>query len=150
IVSLLETRPVIRDAAQAAEVFTRILASPRGAYPILQRMADLAILGWLLPEVGETLNLIPYDPSHDYTVGQHTLYVVRNLDSLRAAEGSEEMREFRQIMAELPHPEHLYLAALLHDAGKGADDRPHSEVGEEMAAEVCRRLQWSASAAANV
>src|SRR5205807_5918986 len=59
--------------------------------PILQRMADLGILAWYLPEFGETLDLIPYDPSHDYTVGQHTLYVIRHLDSLRFAEGAEEM-----------------------------------------------------------
>jgi [protein-PII] uridylyltransferase len=150
IVDLVETRPVIHDTEQAAEVFTRILASPHGAYPTLQRMADLGILGWLVPEVGEILNLIPYDPSHDYTVGQHTLYVIRNLDALRAADLGEEMRDFRQIMAELPHPEQLYLAALLHDAGKTTDERPHSEVGEELAAEVCARLRWGAHAAANV
>jgi len=150
ILDLLDMNPVIRDEAQAAEVFTRILASPRGAYPILQRMADLGILGWLLPEFGDTLNLIPYDPSHDYTVGQHTLYVVRNLDSLRAPEGPEDTRDLRQIMAELPNPEQLTLAALLHDAGKTTNERPHAEVGEELAREVCRRLRWDEQAAANV
>lgn len=150
ILDLLEMRPVLRDEAQAAEVLTRILASPRGAFPILQRMADLGILDWLLPEVGDTLNLIPYDPSHDYTVGQHTLHVIRHLDALRSPEGPEETRDFRQIMAELPHPEQLILAALLHDAGKAMDDRPHSETGEELAAEVCRRLRWDAQATANV
>jgi [protein-PII] uridylyltransferase len=113
-------------------------------------MADLGILGWLLPEMGEIMNLIPYDPSHEYTVGQHTLYVTQHLDSLRSADGSEEMRDLRQIMGELPHPEQLYLAALLHDAGKTTDDRPHSETGEELALEVCRRLRWEESAAANV
>ncbi len=150
IVDLVETRTAIRDVEQASEVFTRILASPRGVYPTLQRMADLGILGWLLPEVREILDLIPYDPSHDYTVGQHTLYVIRNLDSLRGADMGEEMRDFRQIMTELPHPEHLYLAALLHDAGKTTDERPHSEVGEELAAEVCERLRWNEQATENV
>jgi [protein-PII] uridylyltransferase len=150
IVDLLATEPVIGDMERAGEVFSRILASPRGAYPILQQMADLGILGWLLPEFGGTLNLIAYDPSHDYTVGQHTLYVVQNLDSLRIPEGDEELRDFRQIMAELRHPEQLYLAALLHDAGKGMDDRPHSESGEDLAREICRRFGWTKEAAENV
>jgi [protein-PII] uridylyltransferase len=150
ILELLDARPNISDGAQAAEIFTRILASPRGAYSILQRMADIGILGWLLPEVGAVMNLIPYDPSHEYTIGQHTLYVIRNLDALRSAEGTEETRDFRLLMQEMPHPEQLYLAALLHDAGKAVPDRPHSEVGEEMAAEVCRRLRWDEQATANV
>lgn len=149
IPALLATHPTTREPAQASEIFTRILASPR-AYPVLQRMADLGILNWILPEVGEIMNLIPYDPSHDYTVGQHTLHVIRNLDSLREKEGPEEERDYRQIMAELPHPEQLYLAALLHDAGKITDERPHSEVGEELAERVCARLGWDEQASANV
>lgn len=150
IPALLATHPITRTPAEAAEIFTRILASPRGAYPILQRMADLGILHWILPEVGAIMNLIPYDPSHDYTVGQHTLHVIRNLDSLREKEGPEEERDYRQIMAELPHPEQLYLAALLHDAGKITDERPHAEVGEELAERVCNRLGWDEQASANV
>ncbi len=149
ILDLLDTGAIIRDQERAGEVFARILGSPRGAYPILQKMADLGILGWLLPEVGATLDLIAYDPSHDYTVGQHTLYVIRHLDSLRAAEGDEDMRDFRQVMSELRNPEHLYMAALLHDAGKGMGDRPHSESGEDLARVVCGRLGWPESATEN-
>jgi [protein-PII] uridylyltransferase len=150
IPALLSTHPTTRTPAEAAEILTRILASPRGAYPTLQRMADLGILGWILPEVEQIMNLIPYDPSHDYTVGQHTLHVIRYLDSLREKEGPEEERDYRQIMAELPHPEQLYLAALLHDAGKITDERPHAEVGEELAKRVCARLRWDEQATANV
>ncbi len=150
IVELIAANPTIRDQQEAAEIFTRILASPRGAYPILQIMADLGILGWLIPEFGAVMNLIPYDPSHDYTVGQHTLYVIRNLDALRTADGGEENRDFRLLMSELPHPEQLYLAALLHDVGKIDDVRSHSELGEEIAGAICRRLRWSPQATANV
>src|SRR5207253_6847569 len=58
IVELLSRSPATRDMDQAASVFTRVLSSPKGAHPILQLMADLGILGWILPEVGEILNLI--------------------------------------------------------------------------------------------
>lgn len=150
VVELVQTRPVIQDEIRAAEILTRILASPRGAYPVLQRMADLGVLDWVLPEVGAILDLIPYDPSHDFTVGQHTLHVVRALDALRTAEGPEETRDFRNLIAEMPHPAELYLAALLHDAGKVSDERPHSETGAEIAVDVCRRLRWSERATANV
>src|SRR5438046_5712150 len=36
IADLVATQPVIRDVEQAAEVFTRLLAYPGGAFPILQ------------------------------------------------------------------------------------------------------------------
>ena len=150
IIELCGAAPEMRDPRLAGEILERILGSPKGAYPSLQRMADLGILDWLMPEVGRTLGLIPYDPSHDYTVGQHTLFLTRHLDSLRAASGSEDTADLRRIMADLPHPEQLYMAALLHDAGKVDAERPHSEVGEELADEVCSRLQWDPRAVENV
>ena len=150
IIDLLGRNPVTQDSVQASEVLTRILASPQDAYPILQQMADLGILGWILPEVGQIMNLIPYDSSHDYTVGQHTLYVTRQLDSLRVSEGPEELSDLRRIMADLTHPEQVYLAALLHDTGKSVEDRPHSVVGEELADAVCLRLGWNSHASDNV
>lgn len=150
VVQLVSGNPETHDQQQAAEVFTRILAHTSGAYPILQQMADLGILGWILPEVGHIMDLIPYDSSHDFTVGQHTLEVIRHLDSLRAREGSEETSDLRRIMQDLPHPERLYLAALLHDAGKADDSRHHSETGEDLAREVCKRLRWSEEASRTV
>jgi [protein-PII] uridylyltransferase len=148
--ALSSRRPPIHETGLAGEIMARILASPRGVYPILQRMADLGILEWLIPEVGQTLSLIPYDPSHDYTVGQHTLYLLRHLDSLRSPAASEETNDLRRILTDLPNPEQLYMAALLHDAGKADESRPHSEVGEDMAKTVCERLNWDETAASNV
>ena len=53
-------------------------------------------------------------------------------------------------MLELPSPEQVYLAALLHDAGKAYHGRPHAETGAEMADAICRQLNWSDAARANV
>lgn len=149
-VALVEIEPVLPDAVQSALVFTRILSRRGGVYSILQKMADLGILGWYLPEFGRLMDLIPYDPSHDHTVGQHSLRVVRNLEALLEAEGPEEFAEMRRVMEELPHPEQLFLAALLHDGGKATPGRPHAEISEELAEVVCRRLNWTDEAAANV
>ena len=150
ILGLLDTEPVLNHANDAAEIFTRMLAFPGGAWPILQKMAELGILAWILPEIEGIMNLISYDPSHDYTVGQHTLYVIRTLDSLRKPEGSEESRDFRNVMSSIPHPEQLYLAALLHDAGKSEPGTPHSESGEALAQKVCCRLGLDERASLNV
>jgi len=150
ILNLLETHPVSTEHRQAADIFTRILASPRGVWHMLEKMATLGILGWMFPEVAGIMNLISYDPSHDYTVGQHTLYVIKNLDNLRLYDVPEELKEYKQVMAEIPNREQLYLAALLHDAGKRYPEFPHSEVGETLARQVCKRLFWDDTATENV
>jgi [protein-PII] uridylyltransferase len=149
-VALVATNPVLPEPHLAAQVFTRLLSQTGRVYPILQKMADLGILGWYLPEFGAVLDLIPYDPSHDYTVGQHSLLVIRQLDALLEPGGSEERAEMRRALLELAHPEQLMLAALLHDCGKADPNRPHSEVSEELAIRVCARLGWSEEATANV
>ncbi|MCW3100077.1 MAG: UTP--GlnB [Chthonomonadaceae bacterium] len=150
MVALVASRPIVKDPQQSGEVFTQILAHRGRAYPTLQRMADLGILGWFLPEFQAIFDLIPYDPSHDHTVGQHSLLVVRTLEALLQSTEPEEQVEMRRIYEELPNPEQLILAALLHDSGKAFHDRPHSEVSEEIVAVVCKRLGWSESATANV
>ncbi|HZO88314.1 MAG TPA: HD domain-containing protein [Chthonomonadaceae bacterium] len=150
IVTLAQTRPALADPLAAAQVFTRILSKTGKVYPILQRMADLGVLGWFLPEFGDLMDLIPYDPSHDYTVGQHSLLAVQHLEELLTAEGSEDLMEMRRLLEELPHPEQLILAILLHDSGKATPGKPHAEVSEEVAEAVCRRLGWPEEAAANV
>ncbi len=137
------------EAREAGQVFTRLLSKPGRVYPTLQKLADLGILGWFLPEFGALMDLIPYDPAHDFTVGQHSLRVIENLDALALGSDADDA-EMRRIYAELPRPEILALAALLHDCGKRVPGRPHSEVGEEIAQAVCRRLGWTQEAADTV
>ena len=140
-VSALVKKPEIRDMAEASEVFTTMLSRLGKVYPTLQKMADLGILGWLLPEFGALMDLIPYDPSHDHTVGQHTLLVIKNLEALLKPENDEEA-EMGLLLRNLPHPEYLMMAVLIHDAGKATPGRPHSEIGTEIVEVVCRRLGW--------
>jgi [protein-PII] uridylyltransferase len=96
------------------------------------------------------MDLIPYDPSHDYTVGQHTLFVIKHLEALLSADANDDLIEMRRVLEELPNPEQLMLAALLHDSGKAEAGRPHAEVSEEIAEVVCQQLGWTPEAAANV
>jgi len=150
ILNTLRTQPALTDGISASQGLTQILSCRGKIYPIVQIMADLGVLGWLLPEFEALMNLIPYDPSHDHTVGQHTLYVIQNLEALLTLSGDEETSTMRGLFVDLPHPEHLLMAALLHDAGKAHPGRPHALVGEDMARETCKRFGWSEEATANV
>lgn len=147
---LLKLNPILTDPERTSQVFTRILSNRGKVYPILQKMADLGILGWYLPEFGNLMDLIPYDPSHDFTVGQHTLNIIKQLENLQTSPEGEEQTEMRGILENLLNPEQLMLAVLLHDSGKAIPGRPHSETGEEIAQAVCSRLGWNVKAAENV
>ncbi len=150
IEEILQKAPTDYDLAQAGAVFTRILSAPSRVYLTLQRMADTGVLRWFLPELGDTLDLIPYDSSHDYTVGQHTLYVVKYLEELGNSSGDEETADLHRIFADLGSREVLYLAALLHDAGKIQTDTSHSEAGAALSRTITRRLQWDEKRAGDV
>ena len=149
-IALAEMNPVLIEEENAARIFTAIISQVGSIAPILQQMADLGILGWFLPEFAPLLNLIPYDSSHDFTVGQHSLEAIANIERLLTHAATDEEMTMRRVLQEMPHPEQLILAALLHDAGKAIADKPHSETGEAMVEAVCRRLHWPEDAIANV
>jgi [protein-PII] uridylyltransferase len=73
---------------------------------------------------------------------------VSNLEALLTSE-SEEDAEMRRVLEDLPNPEQLMLAVLLHDSGKAVPG-PHAETGEVITAQVCARLGLSEEAAGNV
>ncbi len=94
------------------------------------------------------MDLIPYDPSHEYTVGQHTLRILHYLDQIAdtrendalARQAGEEWPDMRRVLKELGHPEQLMLAVLLHDCGKSLPGGTHMDVGAELAERVCRAI----------
>ncbi len=147
--SVAGSRPQTRDPKHLAETFLSILQSPTGVARALRQMADTGVLGWILPEYEQTRKLIPYDPSHEFTVGEHSLRVVENLEALNSIT-DPHYADYRRIFQETPHREVLYLAALIHDAGKALPDQDHSEAGAALAVEVGRRLFLSEDAIADL
>lgn len=99
----------------------------------LMSLARCGVLDGLLPELTACRHLMPRDSSHQFSVYQHTIEVVRKLESLKPG------TFLGDLMSSLPSRGPLFLAALLHDVGKSDLSRPHSESGAEMAESVCRR-----------
>ncbi len=147
--SVSRSSPRTRDPKHLAETFLSILQAPAGVSRALRQMADTGVLGWILPEYEATRTLIPYDPSHEYTVGEHSLRVVENLEQLGTI-ADPHYADYRRIFQETPHREVLYLAALVHDAGKATPDQDHSEAGAILAEDVGRRLYLSEDAIADL
>jgi len=135
----LQSRPAPADPPLAGRVLARLLTAGRNVADALDRLEGQGALAWLIPEFGPLMALIPYDAAHDYTVGAHSLRVVRNLEDLKAEGRSPEGR---RLMGEVAKPETLYLAGLIHDIGKQWSSGPHAETGAEAAAHICERLGW--------
>jgi [protein-PII] uridylyltransferase len=116
----------------------RFLKPRPGLYARLSEMHDSGWLGRLLPPFRAITSRVVRDFYHKYTVDEHTLQAVRNLERL-AANGDGRQR-FAAVLAEVPAPELLVLALLLHDVGKGSEG-DHAEVSARMAESVLDTLQ---------
>ncbi|GIV10237.1 MAG: bifunctional uridylyltransferase/uridylyl-removing enzyme [Fimbriimonadales bacterium] len=135
------------DPAAVGAALRELLSRPGEVYRVLEPMARLGVLGWAFPPFRALMSLPAGDPTHDYTVGEHTLQAIRLLDSYAQGEGNPL---WRTLLEQLPAPELLYMALLLHDAGKVDPTRPHAEVGAEQARQSLSALGWSAAEIAEV
>jgi [protein-PII] uridylyltransferase len=113
----------------------------------LRSMHALGVLELLIPEFHGIDALVIRDAYHRYTVDEHTFVLVDTLHGLenaqKGAKGEWAMR-LGGVLRELPHPELLYLAALLHDTGKGRSTGDHTLESARMAESVMDRLELDA------
>lgn len=126
--------PRFRAALRPEVSGNDVMRSLAGGEPIVRAWDRCGVLEELLPELTACRSLYPGDASHSYTVFEHTLRVVRNLSRIPAT------GPLAAVASEVSDPAPLLLAALLHDVGKRSEVGRHSEVGEQIAIEVCRRL----------
>jgi [protein-PII] uridylyltransferase len=129
--------PQARDRA----TLMRFLKPRAGLYARLSEMHDCGLLGRIFPEFQAISWRVVRDFYHKYTVDEHTLLTIRNLERLWVGDTTTRLR-FRSILSDLPAPELLVLALLFHDVGKWRDD-DHALESVRMAADVLDRLHLS-------
>ncbi len=134
---------VFRADAQARELFLELVRDLL-AVPTLERMARLGVLGRYLPAFGKVAGRMQYDLFHAYTVDEHTLAVLRNIESFARPESIERFALGHELWHQLRKPELLVLAGLFHDIAKGRGG-DHSELGEVDAREFCEAHGLSAA-----
>tara|TARA_Y100000588_G_scaffold333041_1_gene371697 strand:- start:11883 stop:14546 length:2664 start_codon:yes stop_codon:yes gene_type:complete len=130
----------LRSSPRASKIFLDILRSPAGVARTLKLMHELGVLGAYLPEFGGLTCLVQYNLYHIYTADEHTLVAVENLENLRRDDLTQDLRSLSRVFSEVARPELLYLALLLHDAGKAVRGQDHSVVGARMARDLLGRL----------
>jgi [protein-PII] uridylyltransferase len=113
----------------------------------LRMMHTLGILELLLPEFHGIDALVIRDAYHRYTVDEHTLVVIDTLHGLeqpQTGQMSVWAGRFGGILRDVQHPALLFLAALLHDTGKGRSSDNHALESARMAENVAGRLALDA------
>lgn len=129
--------PAYTDASPALrEAFLQLL---RGPQPVktLERMARSGVLGRWIPAFQRVSGRMQFDLFHVFTVDQHTLAVLRNLDRFASGEPDPRFSIAHQVWPSLRKPELLLLAGLFHDIGKGRGG-DHSELGAVDARAFCQ------------
>jgi [protein-PII] uridylyltransferase len=128
--------------------FLRLLKPRRGLYARLSEMHDCGLLGRAVPEFQKISWRVVRDFYHKYTVDEHTLLTIRNLERLGTTDVPYR-RRFSNVLRDLESPELLVLALLLHDVGKWRDDE-HALESVRMAEDALDRLHVCGDARATV
>jgi [protein-PII] uridylyltransferase len=128
--------------------FLRVLRPRPGLYARLSDMHGRGLLGRMFPEFQKVYCLVVRDFYHKYTVDEHTLRTIRNVEHL-CTPRTDSRKRFAGILDELEQPELLVLALLFHDVGKWTN-KNHSEEGVRMASGALRRIRLPEKAIATV
>ena len=116
--SLLLLGRKVRNSHKAISFFIEILKDKR-VYETLREMNDTGVLGRFIPEFGALRSLVIYEPYHRYTVDEHTLLAIKNLELLTTTK-YKNLEHLSEIMKNLKDKEILYMSLLFHDIGKAA------------------------------
>jgi [protein-PII] uridylyltransferase len=136
--NLLRISRAVRSNAESVHFFLEIMKGGR-VYETLREMHETGVLGRFIPEFGALRSLVVHEPYHMYTVDEHSLVAIRNLERLRTTTvaGLVPLKEILQSIAEA---DVLFLAILFHDIGK-AIGRHHEEEGYKRLKSLMERFR---------
>ena len=121
------------------DLLLRTLQPKPGLYARLSEMHDSGLLARMFPEFHKIYCRVIRDFYHKYTVDEHTLLTIRNVESL-CLPTTNSRKRFSDLLKELSAPELLVIALLFHDVGKWTN-RNHAEESVRMALNALRRIK---------
>ncbi len=134
---LLRINKSTRNSSVSIFYFLGIFKSSR-VYETLREMHETGVLGRFVPEFGALRWLVVHEPYHMYTVDEHTLIAIKNLEDLKSTK-YRHLEELRQIINKLKDLDLLFLAIMFHDIGK-AVGKHHEEEGYKRLKHILERF----------
>jgi [protein-PII] uridylyltransferase len=125
----------LRWTPEARDVFVEVLQAGEGGTRALEAMDAAGFLEKLIPQWTGVRCLPQRDTYHRFTVDIHLFTTTATLASSRASEEPD----VRDAWSRVSDASALFIAALLHDIGKGKGG-DHSEIGTRLASEAAQRM----------
>lgn len=132
-----------RRSAAANRSFFSILKWKDSVYETLVEMHRAGVLGAFIPEFNHLLCMVLHDAYHTYTVDEHSLMLIQEIERLRAGKYESSLPLLTQIAREAEKIDLLYLGMMFHDIGKGFGGG-HSEIGANLVRAIARRMKLNA------
>lgn len=120
-----------RTSKRVARSFLELLTESFEPMPVLEAMLETGLLTAYIPEFASVESLAQHDLYHIFTVDRHQLETVGEMAALRNSE--------QELFMGLSSPQLPFLAALLHDVGKGRK-KDHSALGAEIVHSLAMRI----------
>ncbi|MCW7507257.1 HD domain-containing protein [Leptospira levettii] len=129
-----------KNQKSVLDCFMEMLRHKKRIGHTLTLMHECNVLGKLIPEFGACTNFPLFSYHHQYTVDEHTLLILRELDVLIA--DLWEDPQVQDVFNSCEKIEILALAILIHDAGK-VKEGDHCQYGAELALIIAERFRFS-------
>lgn len=129
------------EIPECRQMFKRILENTNAAFTALPLLHEHHLLSAYMPAWEKIEGLSQFDMFHTFTVDEHTIRVIKNIDVLNHSQ--EQIHSlFKHVYQQLPTPEILLVAALLHDIAKGQGGH-HAQLGAGEALYFCQLHKYT-------
>lgn len=128
----------VRDAQDTQALLVELITAAKRPSAALAGLNEIGALGRFVPEFGRVVALMQHNLYHAYTVDEHTVRVIGQLDAIAHGSLVQELPVSTEAMQHIGSRPALYLAAFFHDIGKGRKGS-HATVGEQVAMRTLTR-----------
>jgi [protein-PII] uridylyltransferase len=111
---LVRAGGILGNNPRAGRAILEMMKDRVGIYDTLLSMHEVGLLGKIFPDFEEIRCRVIRDFFHKYTVDEHSLIAIRNIEEL------PPKHRFAMVLSEVEHPELVLLSLLFHDIGKAS------------------------------
>ncbi|BCK74714.1 PII uridylyl-transferase [Acetobacter aceti NRIC 0242] len=108
----------------------------------LRILNESGLWGALIPDWSRIVGQMQFDTYHIFTVDEHTIEALRILRCVETGTMADEIPVAYDLARDIQSRRALYMSVMMHDIAKGRGG-DHSELGSELALELCPRLGMS-------
>ncbi len=142
--SLSSVNHSLQADPEANRIFLELLTGHVNPEDTLRRMSEAGVLARFIPAYRRVVGMMQFNMYHHFTVDEHLLRTVGKLTEIERGVSVGELPLSTEIIKTIKNRRALFVAAFLHDIGKGRSE-DHSIVGARIARDLCPRLGLSKS-----